>query len=487
MININRFRFAAILLFAFILQAAPVPAAGDAVEIGSRRELFVDRFLIDRLDRAELRLHAPEPAGVALRFDNPWEGRFSTYVTVIHDGDLYRMYYRGLPHDKGEGSNVELTCYAESRDGMAWTKPDLGIYEIRGTRKNNVVLSGQAPCSHNFAPFLDGRAGVPAGERYKALCGNAKIGLLGFVSGDGLHWKRFGDKALITQGQFDSQNVAFWSEAEGQYCCYFRTWTGKGLSGIRSISRVTSKDFAHWSEPVQMDFGAPQEEHFYTNQTQPYFRAPQIYLALAARFCQGKRILSKEQFAALGGAGNQSGDCSDGVLMSSRGGNRYDRTFREALIRPGPELANWNSRSNYPASGIVQTGPGEMSVYVDRRYAQLQNYLERLKIRLDGFVSVSAGYGGGELLTKPLRFSGKRLTLNYATSAAGSLKVEILDLKGQPLPGYALPDADEIVGDQVERVVTWKGRSDLSALAPTPIRLRFVMQDADLYSLRFGE
>jgi hypothetical protein len=98
---------------------------------------------------------------------------------------------------------------------------------------------------------------------------------------------------------------------------------------------------------------------------------------------------------------------------------------------------------------------------------------------------VSSGYGGGELLTKPLRFSGRRLKVNYATSAAGSLKVEIRDLKGRPIPGYALQEADEIVGDQVERVVTWMGRSELSALAKAPIRLRFVLQDADLYSIRF--
>lgn len=481
------FRIIMTLLCGCIALAAA--AADDAITIGSHRELFVDRLVIDRLNGAALRLHEPQPAGIALRFDKPWEGSYSTYVTVMQEGGRYRMYYRGLGDAKLDGGRHEaVTCYAESSDGSHWTRPDLGLYEVLGTRQNNVILSGQKDYTHNFAPFVDSRRGVPGEERYKALAGSIKSGLAGFVSGDGVHWKPWnGGKPLITKGLFDSQNVAFWSEAEQQYLCYFRTWTKAGFNGFRSISRAASKDFIHWSEPVQMDFGEPQAEHFYTNQTQPYFRAPQIYLALAARFMQGKAILSPEEVAKLGVAKDQVADCSDGVLMSSRGGNRYDRTFKESVIRPGPDRGNWNSRSNYPACGIVQTGPAEMSVYVDRHYAQHSNFMERLALRLDGFVSLNAGYGGGEMVTRPLRFSGKRLAINYATSTAGGIKVEVLDGAGRPIAGYGMSDADEIAGDQVERVVSWKGKTDLAALAQAPVRLRFAIKDGDLYSFRFGE
>jgi len=172
--------------------------------------------------------------------------------------------------------------------------------------------------------------------------------------------------------------------------------------------------------------------------------------------------------------------------MSSRGGSRYARTFMEAFIRPGIGPENWASRCNYPALGIVPTGPAEMSIYVQRNYAQPTGCLQRFTLRTDGFVSVNAPYRGGEMVTKPLTFAGKQLAINYSTSAAGSLQVEVQDAEGRPIPGYGLAEGVPIVGDEVERLVTWRERgSDVSPLAGKAIRLRFVMKDADLFSIAF--
>ena len=108
-----------------------------SLDIESRLELFVDDYLIDELLGTRLVLHHPRPAEVALRFDRPWEGAFCAYVTVLHGDDIYRMYYRGIPTAMPDGSLDEVTCYAESRDGIHWEKPDLGLFEVAGTRKNN--------------------------------------------------------------------------------------------------------------------------------------------------------------------------------------------------------------------------------------------------------------------------------------------------------------------------------------------------------------
>ena len=102
-----------------------------------------------------------------------------------------------------------------------------------------------------------------------------------------------------------------------------------------------------------------------------------------------------------------------------------------------------------------------------------------------GFASVNAGYAGGELLTRPLRFEGSELVLNYATSAAGSVRVEVQDVGGRPMPRFKVAESVEMYGDEIERVVSWEGGADLSQVAGQPVRLRFVMKDADLYSLRF--
>ena len=94
---------------------------------------------------------------------------------------------------------------------------------------------------------------------------------------------------------------------------------------------------------------------------------------------------------------------------------------------------------------------------------------------------------GGELITKPLTFTGTKLHLNFATSAAGSIRVEILDAEGNPIPDYSLADSCEVFGDTVDRVATWKNGGDVSVLAGRTVQLRFVLNDADLYALRFGE
>ena len=127
-----------------------------------------------------------------------------------------------------------------------------------------------------------------------------------------------------------------------------------------------------------------------------------------------------------------------------------------------------------------------MSLYLNQDYAQPTAHLRRYSLRLDGFASAQAGFSGGELLTKALKFSGDTLTLNFATSAAGGIRVEIQDaVTGKAMPGFSLGDAVEQIGNEIERVVTWKGASDVSALANKPVRLRFVMKDADLFAFQF--
>ena len=106
-------------------------------------------------------------------------------------------------------------------------------------------------------------------------------------------------------------------------------------------------------------------------------------------------------------------------------------------------------------------------------------------MRIDGFVSLHAPLAGGELLTKPLTFRGRQLAVNYSTSAAGTIQVEIQETDGKPIPGYSLAEAQDLYGDSLEQLVTWKSGSDVSRLAGRPVRLRFVVKDADLYSFQF--
>lgn len=477
-------------IFTFLLVSSHlIGQPTSPLSIGNQRELFIDSYLIDRLSGVEQRLHQPVNRGSVLTFEKPWEGNFCGYATVIHDKGVYRMYYRGVREAGADGNENEVTCYAESTDGINWIKPDLGIYEIDGTRKNNVILTKAAPATHNFSPFLDTNPEAKPSERYKAVAGTDRSGLLAFVSPDGIHWTKKQEKAIFTKGVFDSQNTAFWSEKEQQYVCYFRIWSEGGFTqykGFRSVGRTVSKDFLNWSEPVAMTFGDTPLEHLYTQQTSPYFRAPHIYLAIGARFMPNRQVVTNEQAEVLGVNPKYYNDCSDAIIMSSRGGSVYDRTFTESFIRPGIGLENWVSRSNYPVLNVVQTSPTELSVYVNENYAQPSAHLKRYTLRIDGFASLQAGMKGGEALTKPFIFDGKELEINYSTSAAGEIRVEILDAAGKPIPGYTLGDSQVIIGNEISRAVSWKGNTNVASLAGKPIRLRIQLKDADLFSFKFN-
>lgn len=458
--------------------------------IGSRLEVFIDHYLIESMRDTRLLMHQPQPAGTALHFDAPWEGRFPSYGTVLHDEGRYHLYYRGKPDVGIDGAEDEVTCYATSGDGVNWERPAFTMFAAGGATSNNVILD-RSWAPGNFSPFIDANPAAPAEERFKGVAGLDPDGLFAYASADGIHWRRLGEGPIMQASvfAFDSQNVPFWSAHEGCYVLYFRTWiphpNGEGEMGFRSISRTTSPDFIHWTHPVPMEFGGAPLEHLYTNQTTPYFRAMHIYIGLAARFWPGKGVISAHDADELGVLPLYRNDCSDTVLLTSRGGNVYDRTFLESFIRPGIGPGNWVSRSNYAAVGIVPTGPAEISMYVCRSYTQPLPRLERLTLRTDGFASVQAPYTGGEMRTHPLTFTGRELHLNCACSAAGSVVVELQDSDGRPIPGFTEAEAIPTLGDALAHVVQWKNGPDLGKLAGKPVRLRFIMRDADLYAMQF--
>ena len=471
-----------IVLFIF----CPLMSMGqEVINLGNKREIFVDHYFIDKLDGVRIQMHEPRDEGPVLFFDKPWEGAFSGYATVIKENDTYRVYYRGVPTAGHDGNESEITCYAQSKDGIHWEKPNLKIYRHKGSFDNNIILADAAPVTHNFCPFLDTNPQVVPSQKYKAVGGTSNSGLIAYVSADGIKWTKLRDESIMKKGEFDSQNVVFWSESEKRYLCYYRTWSSGTYRGFRTVSRTTSTDFVNWTEPEAMTFGDTPLEHLYTQQTSPYFRAPHIYVAIGGRFMPNRQILNEEQAKKMNVDPGYFKDCSDVFFMTTRGGNKYDRTFMEAFIRPGIGMNNWVSRSNYPALNVIQTGPHEMSVYVNQDYAQPTAHLRRYSLRLDGFTSISAPYGGGEVLTKLFTFSGKELEINYSTSAVGELRFEIQDEKEKAIPGFTLEDSEMIVGNEIERVVSWKGKTDLRDVASKKIRLRIYMKDADLFSIRF--
>ena len=502
-------KYSLFVLLLPVLQPTTVVCADDAIDIGSRRELFVDRHLIQKMEGVRLKLHTPRDAGKVFVLDRPWEG-LGGYPTVIQNDGKFQLYYRGKTGMTNAGNPDETTCYAESADGIRWTRPNLRLFEVRGTRENNVILDNSfAPVCHNFAPFVDTRPGVPADQRYKALGGTFPVqwrkepdsgGLMALVSPDGIHWKYLAIKPVIDKSLHPARNCdtcqssVFWSQHEQCYVCYVRVWKNLGREKLRPgftgdtrwIGRTTSPDFLNW-KPIEFMEYTPDAfpDQLYLPNTQPYVRAPHIYVAITARLSDHRLVITPEQAEALGVPKDAWRDTSDAIFMASRGGLRYDRPFMSSYLRPGPGPHNWVTRCTFPALGIVQTGQDELSIYVERDNAQATEHIRRYTIRLDGFASVNAPYKGGEMITRPLRFDGDRLQVNFSTSASGWIRCEVQDASGAPIPGLALGNCREMAGDEIERTVTWKTGNDLSRISGKPVRLRFVMKDADVYSFQF--
>jgi hypothetical protein len=464
---------------------------------------MVDNYLVEQMGKSTiLRLHHPVRREVIMRFDRPWEGNGCGYFTVIQEGDLYRLYYRGsnapLPAIRSAGDfHTEVTCYAESRDGIHWTRPDLGITKyVDGSSKNNIILASYLAfgekkgqdISHNFSPFLDTNPDCKPSEKFKAL-GGWIHGLFALKSADGLHWTLLSDKPVIPRGTFDTQNLAFWDPTRKCYALYHR-----GLRDGRDVMTATSKDFRNWSESVWVHYRPGRTTELYTNQIGPYFRAPHLYLGFPARYVEGRGWYSAMN-EAISKADQRCGtDYTDTGFITSRDGRTFD-VWPEAFVRPGPSPELWMYAFGYTALGMVETrsnvpgGPNEISFYIsDAGYwmGPGVSYC-RYTLRRDGFVSAAAPLSGGWLATRPIRFDGEQLKINFETSAAGSVQVEVQDADGKPIPGFTVAECPSLFGNSTEYAVQWKSKARLSDLAGKPVRLHFVLRDADLYAFQFGK
>jgi len=452
------------------------------MDIGSRRELFVDDALISRTTgNVRLVLHKPQRREVVMTLDKPWEGNVSSVGSVFRDGDMFRMYYRGWHATKiGENPKTPpVVCCAVSKDGIHWERPVYNHIEFKGSKKNNIVL----PFSLIMSVFKDTNPDCPPDELYKGVS-YEKVGndvrriLKGFTSADGIHWKLVHNDSIITKGvtrrAFDTCNVAFWDPNIGKYRAYIRDWHKEG--NIRGIKTATSGDFRNWSVARWLKFDRPcAKEHLYTSAARVYARAPHIYIGFPTRYLPQRDSITEPLF------------------MSSRDGVRF-KLWNETVIRPGRNRDLWNNRGNYIWYSLIETksdlpgNPPELSLYTGEGYYEGTSIdFRRYTYRPDGFVSLRADAKGGSMLTKPFTFKGDTLRLNVSTSASGSVRVEMRDRANKPMKGFTRADCPEVYCDDIDRRVQWKGGSDLGRLAGKPVRMFITLKDADLYAFRFAD
>ena len=425
--------------------------------IGSRRELLVDSCLIECFEGVALRLHPPQPQEIAISFDEPWEAGAPGLCTIFQDGALRRMYYRVPPPGCCEDQDPrQMTAYAESADGIHWRKRD------------------KAP--------------------------------------------------IAFPGNYDSQNLIFWDATAACYRAYWRDHriNDPQVPNGRDVRTAVSPDLAAWSVPRWLEYdpnrsGAPEldqtddpsgdHHQFYTSGVLPYPRAPHLLLGFPQRYCDRGWLATtgllpdpehRRRQADLnvgGGRPTRGGTVvTDVLFMASCDGIAF-HVWPEAIVRPGIQRpGSWYYGGAWFTYGMLRTpsafhgAPDELSIYIQERPApDTPGRLRRHTFRMDGFGSLNAPLPGGRAVTRPFTFDGDGLSINFSTSSGGRLRIGLLEPGGGDISGFSLDDCDLQYGDQIDRVVTWRGKADVGMLAGRPVRLLVELKDADLFAFRFRQ
>ena len=368
-----------------VVAVMPIGASSPApVNVGVERQLFLDDFWFENKRGIELRLQIPVPREVVIQCDRPWEKKALHYSCVVYDQGRYRMWYRVDDGDPRKDANTDRTwaCYAESKDGIAWTKPNLGLTPYGSVRDTNIVAEGKE--LYNLSVIVDPNEKAGSARRYKAI--TRVGGITGLDSADGLRWRPVETNPFHARadGPFDSHNTLVWDDESRRYVIYMRgidtSVPGSFKGGRRAIRRSESADFKQWSKPelvITPDANDPNDLHFYTNAAVKYDRAARAFLMFPM-------ILYPDRHYP--GAPNPG--ISDVQFASSRDGRRWERLVRRPLISPGLDERNWVDRNPIVGQGVVQTAPGELSIYYSELYRAPETRMRRATLRMDGFVAV---------------------------------------------------------------------------------------------------
>jgi hypothetical protein len=455
--------------------------------------LFIDDYLVASKHNVVRRYHPlqRQTGGPLIVVDRPWEAHVVNACSVIptEDGNGFRMYYYCWTEDKkskkGRGS---FMCYAESKDGLKWDKPNLGLIEWDGdgTKNNNIV---DAPGHVMYTPWEK-----DPNKRYQGVGGMYHA----YSSPDGLRWKQESTEKIISGG--DTSHF-YWDPNTKKFRCTVKGGGGRvsgDVSGLRrrTVGYSETTDLLHFP-PLRMIMAPDdlddlwcmpdtvQRTHFYACPVVPYetmyVGLVQIYRAAEPEgYFHGPLWLE---------------------LVSSRDGIHWLREETDTGLHSATAL---NSTSRPPLlplgkfrefddGMVISPAPvfvGDELWFYYTGYEELHDLLPYksaiglAKLRKDGWASLDSDEGVGEIVTRRFEHAGGVLQLNYSAEG-GRIRVEVLDADGRVVPGYGRDECGPLTGDSIHKPVAWKGKNELPA--GSPVRFRFLLEHARLYSFMPGE
>jgi hypothetical protein len=458
------------------------------------RHLFLDSRLIAKAEGIRMVLGTVEknPHNPLFGQDKPWEPRFDNlYPNVLYDADehIYKCWYTPYLIDPGTTdipremrpyrdyveSDIELgVCYATSVDGIVWQKPELGLVEFDGTKKNNIVMRRDGSGDPGEAGVIKDVREVDSTRRYKMFLYRYGASVekspgtmaLAF-SPDGLRWSK-PELCPEIEAHGDTHNNLLWSPqpgtALGRWVGFTRLWDP---SAGRLVGRTESLDLAHWTRAVEVLRALPSETWRQTY-GMLVFRHANVYLGLVMML-------------------NEDGDHDtvDCELAWSPDGVRWERLCPGTPLIPRGALGSYDSLCIYPAAYPIQR-QGEIRLYYGGSNGKHGGFRDGFfclaHLRPDGYAALASEAGGpvGIVETHPIECVGTQLCVT-ADAAGGSVRVAIVDAAG-----YGMEDCKPIVTNCTDEIVQWSGKKDLTDFLGKYFRLRFTATNSKLYSFTFS-
>lgn len=508
------------------------------IDVGSNRQVFIDGSLIENGYGVEIKVHKPKKTGeINIIRENQSHHRIGGYNSVLYDDGQYKMWYSENIY-ASEGIYI-CVCYAHSSDGINWEKPNLGLANKFKEKNNNIVLGFGAGGTQGglgdpgCMVFLDPNSSPD--QKYKMV---ARPGLHEelnlFCSPDGIHWsmlkekifddgrKRNSEGEVIGGFHLDSQNIILWDDRIQKYVSYVRK--NYEVDGqCRTIARSESSNLFSFPEVEKMDVILQPDQldmpvkikgfcnpipivDYYTNAAIKYPWAENAYYMFPSLYYKYGHHLSefKEEVPLNAGP-------IDIRFGASRDGIRWERFDRSPYVRLGRKV-DFDAYSQYMVHGLVPGQDDEMYMYYlgndqmhgwnrgDHHEERGNRLLKkagfdskrdisaigRLVLRRDGFISVRGAYTGGRFTTPVMCFDGNVLEINVDTSAAGALKVGIMDERNCFIEGYGLSECNCIhTTNDINKTVSWNNKQDIKHLIGKPVKLHFELYDTDLYAFQF--